>query len=450
MDRSLDKYASTEENLKYYSVNIENLILAIRRYVDDHDWKLSMNRRILDRIKKYSNKFLVRYVEKSNKYVDIYEALTTEYYDYLPIEYKNYLEMQKDPFYMMDKTKQFENVDIGIDPKISIGPEIEANNDFDFSLDMHNQMGFDNYTVVSDATVANGDEVKPFRPFHNTPSDVAKFCAVCETMKDVGYYYSEVDKNASGQINLGLDYLDTKEAILNFYEIYGNCEELLYYISSEEGQLFRQGVYTNSRIKALSEIIGKRVLDEELTRLDVIRLFNKTDSRDRAIKGLQYKLNSVCLRGSHEGDFRLEFRIPNGGCNYKTWIDNIRLYGKMLEAAKKLADMMKKDYLTSEEEKMLRLKISMQDNSLPLEDKLRMLMDLLFDDNSIKQIYYDRYKTTVRKIRITGTSQYENRNSYEPNFDTVLFEEQYTSKLDPDYVGKNSIEYDPSEGIIKH
>ena len=72
VDRSLDKYASTEENLKYYSVNIENLILAIRRYVDDHDWKLSMNRRILDRIKKYSNKFLVRYVEKSNKYVDIY------------------------------------------------------------------------------------------------------------------------------------------------------------------------------------------------------------------------------------------------------------------------------------------------------------------------------------------------------------------------------------------
>lgn len=447
---NLDTYTSNETNLKYYSINIDHLMSAFEKYGQDYNWKLSMNRKVLDRIKNYSNKLLIRYIEASKNHNDIYNALIDEYYDYLPIEYKNYIKIQRDPFYMMNKAKQFENIDIGIDSNISIGPEIEANIDYAFSLDLQNQIGFDNYSVSNDSTVSNGDEVNTIKPFHNVPSDVAKFCALCETMKDVGYYYSEVDGDAAGQINLGLDYLDTKESILNFYEIYGNCEELLYYISSEEGQLFRQNVYTNSRIKALSEIIGRRVLDEELTRLDVIKLFNKTTLEDDAIDGLLYKKNSVCLRGSYDGDFRLEFRIPNGGCNYKTWIDNIRLYGKMLEAAKKLADMMKKDYLTSEEEKMIKLKINMQDASLSLEEKLHMLMDLLFEDNSIKQIYYDRYNATIRRINETQATNYENHNHHEPNFDTVLFEEQYHSRLDPDYIDKNSIEYDPDEGIIKH
>mgnify|MGYP003297697871 CR=1 FL=1 len=49
-----------------------------------------------------------------------------------------------------------------------------------------------------------------------------------------------------------------------------------------------------------------------------------------------YKKNSVCLRGTNKYDYRFEFRIPNGGCNYETWIDNIRLYGKMMEKAKSL------------------------------------------------------------------------------------------------------------------
>jgi hypothetical protein len=153
-------------------------------------------------------------------------------------------------------------------------------------------------------------------------------------MRAVGYYYDEEYYNAAGQINLGLDYLDTKEAILAFYEIYGNCEELLYYISSEEGQIFRQNVYTSSRIKPLSEIIGKRVVEEDLSREEVIRLFSNDSSRESGIRGLTYKKNSVCLRGTNKYDYRFEFRIPNGGCNYETWIDNIRLYRKMMEKAK--------------------------------------------------------------------------------------------------------------------
>ena len=361
--------------------------------------------------------------------------------------------MRKDPYYIYNKSLQFmnEDIDIGIDPKISIAPEIEANNDYDIQIELKEQKGFEDFIVGRDATVPNGSEIIPRQPFHNTKEDIAKFCGLCEAMKDVGYYYNEVDQNAGGQINLGLDYLDTKEAILNFYEIYGNCEELLYYICNEEGQLFRQDVYVNSRIKAISEIIGKRVLDEELSRQDVIKLFNNSyHGKDETIKGLQYKKNSVCLRGTNDKDYRLEFRIPNGGCNYRTWIDNIRLFGKMMEVSKQIADMMNKDYLSSEEETLLRLKINLQNNTLSFEEKLTMLMNLLFKDNNIKQIYYNRYISTVKKIKETNSKKYRNAyDSYEPNFDEVEFESQYHSMLEPDYDGNGLvITYDPESNQI--
>ena len=56
----------------------------------------------------------------------------------------------------------------------------------------------------------------------------------------------------------------------------------------------------------------------------------------------------------------------------------------MMEIAKRLADMMEKDYLSSEEENLLNLKIKLQDNSLSMEEKLVTIMNLLFKDNNIK------------------------------------------------------------------
>ena len=452
-DLNITKYLSNEEQIQHYSADILSFITLLKKG-NDSEWEYLMISNILNRVKNYPNKsMLVHIIEYNKDYKEIYNRLIKNYDNYLPEPYKNFLKMKQDPNYVYNKSLEFmdEYIDIGIDPRISIAPEIEANNDYGIKIELSDQRGFEGYEVHSDATVPNGIEVFPMYPFNNIKGDIAKFCGLCESMKDLGYYYSEVSGNAAGQINLGLDYLDTKEAILNFYEIYGNCEELLYYICNEEGQLFRQDVYTNSRIKAISEIIGKRVLDEELSRQDVIELFNnRAYGEDKAIKGLQFKKNSVCLRGTNDKDYRLEFRIPNGGCNYKTWIDNIRLFGKMMEVSKQLADMMKKDYLSNEEENLLRLKIDLQDNKLSNEEKLVMLMNLLFKDNNIKQIYYNRYKSTVQKIKETGSTKYINiHGSYEPGFDEVEFFGQYHTRMEPNYDGDGLVvTYDPETETI--
>lgn len=451
-NKNLSKYLVSEDKLKYRIMDIMYFI-EITKSVNDSNWEYLMITKILDTILNITNKSLfVNIIEFNNQNEEIYNKLLKGYYNYFPDEYKNFLEMKKNHNYIYNKSLKFmnEDIDIGIDPRISIGPEIEANNDYCFRLSLFEQTGFENFVVTNDPTVPNGKEIAPRNPFYNKKEDIAKFCGLCEALKDIGYYYSNESQNASGQINLGLDYLDTKEAILNFYEIYGNCEELLYYICNEEGQLFRQDVYTNSRIKPISEIVGKCVLDEELSRDSVIKLFNNNYYDDRTIKGLQYKKNSVCLRGSTDEDYRLEFRIPNGGCNYRTWIDNIRLFGKMMEIAKILADSMKKDYLSSEEEDLLRIKIDLQDNNLSNKEKLVLLMNLLFKDDNIKQIYYKRYISTIKKIEETNSDKYRNHYyNHEPNFDDIEFLDQYESRFDPDYSGDGIvIEYDPEYGIV--
>lgn len=446
-------FISNQENTNYYFSDIMSFINLLKK-VNDINWEYTQLTIILNQIKTFTDKtFLVRIIESYNFSEIIYNKLINKYYKDLPIEYQNFLKMKQDKNYIYNNSLNFmkENINIDIDPKISIGPEIEANNDYYLKIELGNQNGFEDYEIHSEATVYNGNEIATRKPFHNIKEEVAKFCGLCKTMKDIGYYYNETIGNAAGQINLGLDYLDTKEAILIFYEIYGNCEELLYYISNEDGQLFRQDVYTNSRIKAISEIIGKRILDEELSREQIIKLFNSNlYGEDKSIKGLQYKKNSVCLRGSCEKDYRLEFRIPNGGCNYRTWIDNIRLYGKIMEIAKNIADIMKKDYLTEEEQKLLENKINLQNNNLTIEEKLVILMDLLFKEDNLKEIYYKRYISTIKRTKETNSTKYINNNIYEPNFDEVEFIGQYQSRLGIDYIGDDVIEYDPEEGFIKH
>ena len=451
-DNTIMTYINDKNIIKKHMFDIVSFIDLLRK-VKDFDWEYSIITDILDIIANQHTKVLLVNIIESNKTnTKLYNKLISDYYEYFPIEYKNFLKVQQDPDYMYKKSLLFINEDIGIDSRISIGPEIEANNDYYIKFDFYGQKGFEDYNLYTEATVPNGSEIAPIRPFHNTKEDVAKFCAVCETLKDIGYYYNEEHGNTAGQINLGLDYLDTKEAILNFYEIYGNCEELLYFISSEEGQLFRQNVYSSSRIKPISEIIGKRVLDEELSRNDVIKLFNSSNRyiEDESFNGLQYKKNSVCLRGNHEQNYRLEFRIPNGGCNYKTWIDNIRLYGKMMEVSKRLADSMNKGELSNDDERLLRIKIDLQDNTLSNEEKLVLLMNLLFEEDNIKQIYYDRYISTIKKITETNSDNYVNYNSnFEPNFDEVQFTGYYQSRLNPEFNEDGIvIEYDPETSTI--
>ena len=77
-------------------------------------------------------------------------------------------------------------------------------------------------------------------------------------------------------------------------------------------------------------------------------------------------------------------------------------------------------------------------------------MNLLFEEDNIKQIYYDRYISTIKKITETNSDNYVNYNSnFEPNFDEVQFTGYYQSRLNPEFNEDGIvIEYDPETNTI--
>ena len=82
--------------------------------------------------------------------------------------------------------------------------------------------------------------------------------------------------------------------------------------------------------------------------------------------------------------------------------------------------MVKRDDLSKEELKILNLKLDLQNKSLSIEKKLDILMELLFDDMEIRDIYYRRFRNTKDVIVKTGTRNYKHLMvNNEPGFDEV-------------------------------
>lgn len=430
LEEKIEKLLTSNEIDFNFFYNLKDASVYIN-IIKDNEFIYKILNKIIEKCYSHNKiEIIVSIIEKYSDNIELYNKLLKHYDDYLPVEYKEYIKANNDSNYISKRENV--DIDIGIDSKIKIGLEIETNSKYPYNFNVSRQKGYERYKTKTDATVPNGIEVEcPI--IHNTKEDVSSFCKLCDSLSNMGYYYDESNGNASGQINLGLDYLDTAKSIQTFYEIYCNCEELLYYISSEEGQVFRQDVYLSSRIKPISEAIGKRIFDEDITREEIIDFFQNKDDN---IEGIYYKKNSVCLRGNNEDDLRFEFRIPNGGVNYKTWIDNIRLYGKIMEVSKKIALLYDKNQLTKEDEKLLTMKFNLEDN-LGLEEKLVILMNMLFEYEEIRNIYYNRFISVKRQIQEGLTDHYDYK-PYELSFDKVEFKEQYNSKID-----EATITYDP-------
>ena len=334
----------------------------------------------------------------------VVDILTERHKDKLPKEYLLYYKVKHDSQYIKKRAERYRKLGlitrIGVDSKIPFGAEIEANNKLDIIWKIDNQKGIGNYTVKSEPTVPNGEEIAS-PVFHDNEEDIAIFKAVLDTMNEMGFYYDEVFENCSGQINIGIDYFNSPQAILIFYELFCNAEEVLFHIANKEGQLIRQSVYNNSRFKPVSGRIGERLVDEDMTLQYVLNLLTpktyvKSDEKEH-IESLLYKKDSICLRDKN----RFEIRIFNGSAEFKIWLENMMLIGKMAEIANRCAEvLLLRDEAKPMDEQMLNLREELRDKNLSLEEKLYVFMDLIFRDNqSDKKRYRQVKKTAAGKSR---------------------------------------------------
>lgn len=135
----------------------------------------------------------------------------------------------------------------------------------------------------------------------------------------------------------------------------------------------------------LDEAMSDGVLDED----DFIEFKQRVKTIQQGDR--YYGMNLLNLNSKRD---TIEFRVANGTTNPDAWIENIRLFGRLMEKSEELAQIEIKEKngirLKRNETHLLKLKEKIQDESLSEEDKSEILIELLFNKDE-RQVYRNRY-----------------------------------------------------------
>ena len=85
----------------------------------------------------------------------------------------------------------------------------------------------------------------------------------------------------------------------------------------------------------------------------------------------------------------MEFRVANGTIDPDTWIENAKLFGRIVQVSEQLAEIQKKDELSKEEKELVCLKELLKDD-IPQVEKAEILTRILFTEDE-RKVYLRRY-----------------------------------------------------------
>lgn len=309
--------------------------------------------------------------------------------------------------------------EIGIPKDMSLGIEIEAASEYAFLYtqfphickrwDMTNERL--NRKYLEEENIYIIEASSPI--LSDCDADIQDIYRVCTLLKNGGL---EVEDNCGGHVHIGANYLTTKESYQRLIELWCNCEKIIFEICDEPYSVkrFTYDDYATpiSGILKEGEIEDKQNLnkDEFIAQL-------------QSIQGDRYKSINFANVGKEAST--IEFRIPNGSLDPNVWIENIRLFGRMMQTAEelgKLDNRETKEY-TREERRKLWLATMLTNANVPEEDKAKFLINLLFDEEEYKQIYFERYNT--------NKGQFKNEND---KFSIIDFKNLYREM---NYIQKN-------------
>lgn len=190
----------------------------------------------------------------------------------------------------------------------------------------------------------------------------------------------EPTQNCGGHVHIGADYIKTEEGFKQLIELWGNAEEVYFLISNKQGEVPRE--YT---VKYATPISKK---------FEGVRLRRKSGNFIEDAKKIQAKRKtSLNLFDVNKRRNTIEFRLSNGTLDGDTWIENIRLYGRTVQVAEILGEIVEKikseEELTLEEKKLFALKEMLKDKK-SLDEKMQILMHILFDKQE-RKVYQERF-----------------------------------------------------------
>lgn len=278
---------------------------------------------------------------------------------------------------IMEKQISF---DLGIDPSILFGLEIEVEG-INHGVIEKSDFGEDNYQGTFDGTLIQSLELKTPK-LSNCVNSLNSLYYIFNMLHYAGFSSSW---RCGGHIHFDAGYLTKKQEYLALFELWGSCEKIFYLISNPSGELPRRDAtnFAMPLFKSLDERLKDGSIYHDLTLTDdefVGKIHSWQDSKN----------NSLNLIHVRNGMNTIEFRISNGSNSFVTWMQNIALFARLLMVSKRLGGLSSKEELSGVEQNFWNLKELLK-LDLREEEKLEILLDLLFGLDARKEVYRARY-----------------------------------------------------------
>lgn len=229
---------------------------------------------------------------------------------------------------------------------------------------------------------------------HDTEEYVNEIYGVNEILRRIGM---ESTQTCGGHVHIGADYIKTEEGFRQLIELWGNAEEVYYLISNKPGEVPRD--YTIKYARPISKSFEGT---NSLGQVDVFIEDAKRIQKQREV--------SLNLLNVNNGKNTIEFRVSNGTVDGDTWIENIRLYGRTVQLAEELGEIVEKIKLgkeiTEDEKRKYELK-EMLKGEKTLDEKMEIIMQILFNEEE-RDTYQRRYN--------------ENKKLYEEEDEKKMFQ----------------------------
>lgn len=347
-------------------------------------------------IAKLVDRVILENESDKNKYIEKLESLGLE-------KFSEYLKFLEDEEYRKQVIKS-ENDNykgkITIPEDMTVGMEIECVGVHSHFIKEHNKKvnflgdwmcDLDSSVESENVIEGKGIEVKSPILTGNQNETTNNIRNVSTILKKFGQYTNDT---CGGHIHIGADYLKSAKAYQNLIEICGNAEAVMYIIANEEGTIPRKFDYAKPMSNKLEEALEKGTIDIEGEQ--DLEKFKETLLE---FQGAERYIGVNFMNLEQGGKGTIEFRMPNGTVNADTWIENINLFGGVVEIAQKLAVIQEKnDYKRSKEEnEMLENFEKLKLEGIEEREKLEILLKLVIPEEQ-REIYERRYDKNSRLL----------------------------------------------------
>ena len=347
-------------------------------------------------IAKLVDRVILENESDKNKYIEKLESLGLE-------KFSEYLKFLEDEEYRKQVIKS-ENDNykgkITIPEDMTVGMEIECVGVHSHFIKEHNKKvnflgdwmcDLDSSVESENVIEGKGIEVKSPILTGNQNETTNNIRNVSTILKKFGQYTNDT---CGGHIHIGADYLKSAKAYQNLIEICGNAEAVMYIIANVVGTIPRKFYYAKPMSNKLEEALEKGTIDIEGEQ--DLEKFKETLLE---FQGAERYIGVNFMNLEQGGKGTIEFRMPNGTVNADTWIENINLFGGVVEIAQKLAVIQEKnDYKRSKEEnEMLENFEKLKLEGIEEREKLEILLKLVIPEEQ-REIYERRYDKNSRLL----------------------------------------------------